>query len=99
LLIALAEQHSGMKKCRVTLPRDAEGLEEAIRNGMEGTAGIEVAFDVGDVAAATVKDCFIPQNESATEETEDEKEVGTAAFIDFVQGKIARIEQEWRGES
>jgi hypothetical protein len=83
-----------MKKCRITLPRDVEGLEQAIRNDMEGS-GIELAFEVGDVGAATVKDCFIPQNESATEETENEKEVGTAALIDFVQGKITRIEQEW----
>ena len=88
-----------MKKCRITLPRDVEGLEEAIRNAMEGTAGIELAFEVGDVGPATVTDCFIPQNESATEETEDEKEVGTAALIDFVQGKITRIEQKLRGES
>jgi hypothetical protein len=83
-----------MKKCRIALPRDVEGLEQAIRNDMEGS-GIELAFEVGDVGAATVKDCFIPQNESATEETENEKEVGTAALIDFVQGKITRIEQEW----
>jgi hypothetical protein len=65
---------------------------------MEGS-GIELAFEVGDVGAATVKDCFIPQNESATEETENEKEVGTAALIDFVQGKITRIEQEWHRDS
>lgn len=87
-----------MKKCRITLPRDVEGLEQAIRNDMEGS-GIELAFEVGDVGAATVKDCFIPQNESATEETENEKEVGTAALIDFVQGKITRIEQEWHIDS
>ena len=87
-----------MKKCRIALPRDVEGLEQAIRNDMEGS-GIELAFEVGDVGAATVKDCFIPQNESATEETEDEKEVGTAALIDFVQGKITRIEQEWHRDS
>jgi hypothetical protein len=87
-----------MKKCRIALPRDVEGLEQAIRNDMEGS-GIELAFEVGDVGAATVKDCFIPQNESATEETENEKEVGTAALIDFVQGKITRIEQEWHRDS
>jgi hypothetical protein len=87
-----------MKKCRITLPRDVEGLEQAIRNDMEGS-GIELAFEVGDIGAATVKDCFIPQNESATEETENEKEVGTAALIDFVQGKITRIEQEWHRDS
>jgi hypothetical protein len=87
-----------MKKCRITLPRDVEGLEQAIRNDMEGS-GIELAFEVGDVGAATVKDCFIPQNESATEETENEKEVGTDALIDFVQGKITRIEQEWHRDS
>jgi len=57
---------------------------------MEGS-GIELAFEVGDVGAATVKDCFIPQNESATEETENEKEVGTAALIDFVQGDMYRL--------
>jgi hypothetical protein len=87
-----------MKKCRIALPRDVEGLEQAIRNDMEGS-GIELAFEVGDVGAATVKDCFIPQNESATEETENEKEVGTAALVDFVQGKITRIEQEWHRDS
>jgi hypothetical protein len=87
-----------MKKCRIALPRDVEGLEQAIRNDMEGS-GIELAFEVGDVGAATVKDCFIPQNESATEETENEKGVGTAALIDFVQGKITRIEQEWHRDS
>ena len=87
-----------MKTCRIVLPRDAEGLEQAIRKGMKGS-GIELAFEVGDVGAATVKDCFIPQNESATEETENEKEVGTAALIDFVQGKITRIEQEWHRDS
>jgi hypothetical protein len=87
-----------MKKCRITLPRDVEGLEQAIRNDMEGS-GIELAFEVGDVGAATVNDCFIPQNESATEEIENEKEVGTAALIDFVQGKITRIEQEWHRDS
>ena len=83
-----------MKKCRITLPRDAEGLEQAIRKGMEDTR-IELVFKVGGVDSATVEDCEISQNESATE---DRKEVGTAALIDFVQGKITWIEQEWRGE-
>jgi hypothetical protein len=83
-----------MKKCRIALPRDTEGLEQAIRKGMEGTS-IELVFKVGGVDSATVEDCEISQNESATE---DRKEVGTAALIDFVQGKITWIEQEWRGE-
>ena len=84
-----------MKTCRIVLPRDAEGLEEAIRKEMED-ARIELVFEVGDVGAATVADCVIPPNESATE---GGKEVGTAALIDSVKGKIARIEQKWRGES
>jgi hypothetical protein len=88
-----------MKKCRVTLPRrDVEGLEEAIRKAMEDS-DVQLTLEVGDVDAATVKDCFISKNESATEEAEDEKEVGTAALIDFVQGKITRIEQEWHRDS
>jgi hypothetical protein len=87
-----------MKKCRITLPRDVKGLKEAIRKAMKDS-DVELTFEVGDVDAAIVKDCFIPKDGSATEETEDAEEVGTAALIDFVQGEITRIEQKLRGES
>lgn len=84
-----------MKTYRIILPRDTEGLEQAVRKGMEGN-GIELVIEAGDVPGATVEGCEISQNESATE---GGKEIGTAALIEFVNGKITRIEQEWRQES
>jgi len=86
-----------MKRCHITLPRDVEGLEEAIRKGMEGS-DVEFTFEVSDtVDSAEVTHCEIaPPSVSATE---GGKEVGTEALCESVGTKIARIEQQWRGES
>jgi hypothetical protein len=85
-----------MKRCYITLPRNSEGLEEAIRKGMEGNR-VELTFDIGDVDTATVAHCEItPQHESATE---GGQEVGTEAMCYSVGQKITQIEQKWRGES
>ena len=68
-----------MKRCHITLPRDVEGLEEAIRKGMD--SDVEFTFEVSDtVDSAEVTHCeIVPPSVSATE---GGKEVGTAALID-----------------